>query len=590
MRKGRADVMKTAIALFVVAAAIAAGFASMVVTQSELGDLERADRVADGVWIDAGVTAAQVAAFDPATSYDGAGPEITHPPDGAVYPANFPPPRILWADEYASRTYQVVLLSGEKVLFSGVTNRRELRVTTDAWGAIKAAGGPITIRVSGGLVQPDGKVADDIASSEETTMTVAPDSENPTGMLLFGAKHRPARQPTGTVPLMMMHLRIDGFDFAQQQRRVLFRSSTGPQPTKMHPTRVDAERGEEDRGGGPDDKRGPDGSSGPDSSGGPDDRGAGPDDGYHGGDRGDPGDEITHTQCVSCHAISAHGNYIGVFSQTAEEAPAAFDAPNGFLTILTMPKREVVIQLPHAFMPRFHPTDPTIIVFGEVDETIGNKDQMMVRKSDLHILDLKTGEHKPLPGAATPERVENFPFWSPDGEKLVFIRTKPGEMWHGAAGHLDVATIDYNDGKGGVATDLKGASNNGKSNFLPVYSNDGRWIVFTQADQGFFSQQSADLFIVRADGGEARRMDCNSRHTESWHRFGPDGRWLAVVTNREDIRRPHIYISRFESKDGTCTPAVQMPIISGPGAHTHAFTWTRRFDWLDQYEVAGPTR
>jgi Tol biopolymer transport system component len=161
-------------------------------------------------------------------------------------------------------------------------------------------------------------------------------------------------------------------------------------------------------------------------------------------------------------------------------------------------------------------------------------------------------------------------------------------MWHGARGHIDIATVPYNDGRGGMATALEGASDNGRSNFLPVYSPDGRWIVFTQADQGFFSQESSDLYIVPVAGGQARKLGCNSSHTESWHRFGPDGRWLATVTNREDIRRPHIYMSRFDTEQGTCAPAVQIPFVSGAAAHTHAFSWTRGFDWLEQYELAQP--
>ena len=144
--------------------------------------------------------------------------------------------------------------------------------------------------------------------------------------------------------------------------------------------------------------------------------------------------------------------------------------------------------------------------------------------------------------------------------------------------------VDYNDGKGSDAKALEGGSENKRSNFLPVYSPDGKWIVFTQADQGFFSQESSDLFIVPAKGGKAQRMNCNSSHTESWHRFSPDGKWMAVVTNREDIRRPHIYLTRFNTEDGTCTPAVQMPAVAGMGAHTHGFSWTKRFDWLTQYE------
>jgi Tol biopolymer transport system component len=372
------------------------------------------------------------------------------------------------------------------------------------------------------------------------------------------------------VPLLMMHLRIDGFDMTRFQHRVLFRSSHGPQPTVMHPGRME----DGDNRGGPGDERREEGNDKGDERG-------KKRDGYHDSDQ-----EITSTQCVSCHALSSDGKHIAVFSQTAEEAPPAFDAPNGFLTVLTMPERKVLIQLPHAFMPQFNPTNSDLLAFGQVDETIGVKDQMMVRKSDIHVLNLKTKQHKPLKGAATPDRVENLPYWSPDGKRITFIRTAPGQMWHGSAGKLDIAWVDYNDGEGGKVHPLKGASENGKSNFLPTYSPDGRWIIFTQADKGFFSQESSDLWIVPANGGKARRLDCNSSLTESWHRFGPSGRWLAVVTNREDVRRPHIYLSRFDTEAGNCSPAIQLPVAAGPGAHTHAFSWTKQFSWFNDYELA----
>ena len=235
-------------------------------------------------------------------------------------------------------------------------------------------------------------------------------------------------------------------------------------------------------------------------------------------------------------------------------------------------------------LPQFAAGRRVFLAFGQVDETIGIKDQMMVRRSDIHVLNLKTLEHKPVPGANLKDRVENLPYWSPDGKRLAFIRTKPNQMWHGSSGQLDLAWIEYNDGAGGQANALKAASDNDKSNFLPTYSRDGKWIVFTQADQGFFSQESSDLWIVPADGGTARRMACNSTLTESWHRFSPDGRWLAFVTHREDVRRPHIYISRFYTDSGTCAPAIQLPVAAGPGAHTHAFSWTDKFSWLNEYE------
>jgi dipeptidyl aminopeptidase/acylaminoacyl peptidase len=142
--------------------------------------------------------------------------------------------------------------------------------------------------------------------------------------------------------------------------------------------------------------------------------------------------------------------------------------------------------------------------------------------------------------------------------------------------------VPFNDGVGGEAVDLVGASGNEHSNFYPDFSPDGRWLVFAKADRGFFSQMSGDLWIVPAEGGQARRLNCSSQHAESWHRFSPDGKWLAFITNREDIRLPDIWMSRFDSDSGQCAPAIQIPHISGPGAHVHAFDWSVRFPWLDE--------
>lgn len=536
-------------------------------------------RIIDGVLLDRHVTLAQAKAFKTTELGAGTLTTVVHPPDGAQIPSTFPPPRIQWSDEYASRLYQVLIRKGEEVLFTAVTQRREVTPPPQVWHAVRQANGPLQIQIISALIEPDGTVHGDMVEGEESEFHIVPADESPRGMILFGAKHRPDTLTVGTMSLLEMHLRIDAVDLERFEHRVVFRSSYGPDYTRTHPDKVNEESGES---GGPDYEgsgdKGPEGQEGDGQEG----------DGQE-GEEGEGGSaehwEITRTQCVSCHAISQGGQYIAVFSQTAEEAPPKFSAPNGFMTVLKMPQREVIIQLPHSFMPQFNPVDPNLIAFGQVDETIGVKDQMVVRKSDIHVLDLRTGKHHPVPGANDPTRVENLPYWSPDGKTIAYIQTKPGQMWHGSAGKLDIATVPYREGAGGKATPLVGASNNDRSNFLPVYSPDGRWIVFTQAKQGFFSQIASDLMIVPTEGGKARRMRCNSTLSESWHRFSPDGRWMAFVTNREDIRRPHIYLSRFHTDTGTCDPAIQIPVVSGLKAHTHAFSWTKRFDWLDDYDL-----
>ena len=136
------------------------------------------------------------------------------------------------------------------------------------------------------------------------------------------------------------------------------------------------------------------------------------------------------------------------------------------------------------------------------------------------------GTFQPLPGADDPEYVQSNPAWSPDGKSLVFARAKAYQLKSTSAqGKLllneedclefvrdrkpfkfDLYHIPYNDGKGGKAEPVAGASRNGKSNFFPKYSPDGKWIVFCQASNYMLLQPDSQLYIIPSAGGEARRL------------------------------------------------------------------------------------
>lgn len=155
----------------------------------------------------------------------------------------------------------------------------------------------------------------------------------------------------------------------------------------------------------------------------------------------------------------------------------------------------------------------------------------------------------PLKGADNLDYVHYGPHWSPDGKTIAFSRApfKPdlvkippndptwvAKSWRTIdekLGHrFDIYTIPFNGGEGGRAVPLKGASNNGKSNFFPQYSPDGKWIVFTQAAAGFGIRPDADLYIVSSSGGIPRKLNSNGNNAESWHSWSPDGKWLAFVS------------------------------------------------------------
>lgn len=154
--------------------------------------------------------------------------------------------------------------------------------------------------------------------------------------------------------------------------------------------------------------------------------------------------------------------------------------------------------------------------------------------------DRKGGTMRPLPGADDPEMVQTSAFWSPDGKYLIFSKAKARDPYPPGAPkpefandprepqiQYDLYKIPFNEGRGGKAIPVAGASGNGMSNNFPKVSPDGRWIVFVQNKNGLLMRPDSKLYIVPFEGGKARLMKCNTSLMNSWHTFSPNGRWLA---------------------------------------------------------------
>ena len=178
-----------------------------------------------------------------------------------------------------------------------------------------------------------------------------------------------------------------------------------------------------------------------------------------------------------------------------------------------------------------------------------------------------TGERNPLPGADDPRYVQTDGVWSPDGSYLVFARAEAkdpyppdGKMAEYANDPLEVQIqydlyrVPFNGGKGGQAEAIAGASANGMSNTFPKVSPDGRWIVFVQCHNGQLMRPDSQLYIVPAQGGQARRMRCNTSLMNSWHSFSPNGRWL-VFSSKARSPYTQMYLTHID-EDGNDSPAI----------------------------------
>ena len=174
---------------------------------------------------------------------------------------------------------------------------------------------------------------------------------------------------------------------------------------------------------------------------------------------------------------------------------------------------------------------------------------------------------QPLPGADDAEYVHTSAFWSPDGKYLIFSREKardpfaPGQPPAKYANdpnetqmQYDLYRIPFNDGKGGKAERVIGASENGMSNNFPKVSPDGKWIVFVRNKNGLLMRPDSQLYIVPFQGGVERRMNCNLKVMNSWHSFSPNGRWL-VFSSKTPSYYTHMYLTHID-ENGNDSPAI----------------------------------
>jgi len=196
----------------------------------------------------------------------------------------------------------------------------------------------------------------------------------------------------------------------------------------------------------------------------------------------------------------------------------------------------------------------------------------------LYWYDRNTGQRHPLPGADDPGYVQTNGVWSPDGKWVVFIRAKaqdPYPLGKPIATHAndpneiqiqyDLYRVPFNNGKGGEAEPIAGASANGMSNSFPKVSPDGRWIVFVEAHNSLLMRPDGQLYIVPFEGGQARRMNANMYPMNSWHSWSPNGRWL-VFSSKSRGPYTRMYLTHID-ENGNDSPAIY---IDNPTAANRA--------------------
>ena len=160
---------------------------------------------------------------------------------------------------------------------------------------------------------------------------------------------------------------------------------------------------------------------------------------------------------------------------------------------------------------------------------------------------------------------ENVPVFSPDGKWLYYMTAKrqiyPTDYDKEKYSLCRVA-FDAETGKLGTHVDtLINTRLTGKSISWPRPSYDGRYIMYAQADYGYFSiwHPEADLWLLDLETGDTRPIDeVNSTRAESLHNWSTNSRWFLFTSRRDDGLYSRLYLAHIDDQ-GHCTKPFMLP-------------------------------
>lgn len=156
---------------------------------------------------------------------------------------------------------------------------------------------------------------------------------------------------------------------------------------------------------------------------------------------------------------------------------------------------------------------------------------------------------------------ENCPAFSPDGKWLYFTTAKRQsypQNYDQEKYSLCRVAFDAATGKIGNQVDtLINTDQTGKSVTWPRPSYDGRYLMYTQLDYGYFSvwHPEADLWLLDLVTGETRSLDeVNSEASESLHNWSGNSHWFYFTSRRDDGLYTQVYFSSIDEKGKATKP------------------------------------
>lgn len=193
-----------------------------------------------------------------------------------------------------------------------------------------------------------------------------------------------------------------------------------------------------------------------------------------------------------------------------------------------------------------------------MDKTVDVAD----RASDLVIYDIEKNQVRSSPVVSS-ERRENMPVWSPDGRSLYYISAPTaieGDDESLLHSRYSLMCVPYsvNLNKWGEPEMLLDADSTGMSISMPAISPDGKYMVCSMSDYGYFTifHKESDLYCIDLESREFRELEVNSESAESFSSWSSNGHWLVFSSKRMDDVFSRPYIAYFDKSGKAHKPFV----------------------------------
>jgi len=279
--------------------------------------------------------------------------------------------------------------------------------------------------------------------------------------------------------------------------------------------------------------------------------------------------------CVNCHCFSSKQGNMGKVSLQVRSLAAAGEKLPVYLGVYDIDERSGYrVQLPFEIQMTTYMAwspDNKKLAFSANQKIAALKPILYetqlagMSTSDIAIYDTTVNEAYLLPGASDPNMLEVYPRWSPDGNRIVFSRSPVGH--HPAHILYDLYTAPVDGGKESAAFPIEDAVDNGRSNYFPRFSPDGKWFSFCQCDGGDLIRSSSDIYLKAGDlKGPAHPLECNVPYAaDSWHSWSSNSRWLVWASKREGGIYAYLYLTHIDEA-GRASPAIRLPVKRRPDA------------------------